>query len=95
LNPSGPYTGQLQLIPSLVSPGESTQVHWNVSNAQSCTVTGTNGDSWTGLSSPAGGETSKPITTQTIYTLSCQAYGTNPSLKESETVNVTPVYLEK
>jgi hypothetical protein len=93
-NPSGSYTGQLQLIPSLVSPNESTQVHWNVSNAQYCTVTGTNGDSWTGLSSPTGGETSKPITTQTTYTLSCTAYGNNPPVKESETVNITPAYRE-
>ena len=62
LNQSGNYTGNLQLIPYLLQSGETTQVHWNVSNAQSCTVTSTNGDSWTGPSSPTNGETSKPIT---------------------------------
>jgi hypothetical protein len=92
--PSGSYSGQLQLIPNLVSPGESTQVHWSVANAEGCTVTGTNGDSWTGLISPTNGKTSRPITAQTTYTLSCAAYGSNPPVNESKTVNVVPVYKE-
>jgi hypothetical protein len=94
-NQSGNYTGNLQLIPNLLQSGETTQVHWSVSNAQSCTVTGTNGDSWTGLSSPTNGETSKHITSQTIYTLSCTAYASNPSIDENETVNVVPTFEEK
>jgi len=94
-NQSGSYTGNLQLVPNLLQSGETTAVHWSVSNAQSCTVTGTNGDSWSGLSSPTKGETSKPITSQTIYTLACTAYGSNPNVSETATVNVTPVYEEK
>ena len=79
-NQQGEYTGDLQLVPNILQSGEVTQVHWSVSDAQSCTVTGTNGDSWTGLSSPTNGETSKPITAQTTYTLSCTAYGSNPNV---------------
>jgi len=93
-NPSGSYSGNLQLIPGLLQSGETTLVHWSVSNARSCTVTGSNGDSWSGLSSPAKGETSKPIVSQTTYTLSCTAYSTNPGVSETETVNVTPAFRE-
>ncbi len=93
-NSSGNFTGNLQLVPSIVRTGEVTQVHWNVSNAQSCTVQGTNGDSWTGLSSPTNGETSSPITAQTTYSLSCQAYAGNPNVDESMTVELTPRYEE-
>jgi hypothetical protein len=94
-NPSGGYSGNLQTTPSIVNQGGTVQVHWSVSNAQSCTVTGSNGDSWAGLSSPSGGETSKPITAQVIYTLSCPAYGSNPNLTQSVTVNITPTYQER
>ena len=93
-NPSGNYTGNLQVIPTLVQPGGTVQVYWNVANAQSCTVTGTNGDSWSGLASPTNGKTSNPITAQTTYTLSCTAYGTNPNVSETQVVNITPVYRE-
>ena len=39
--------------------------------------------------------TSSPITSQTIYTLSCTAYDGNPNMTEMQTVNVTPVFEEK
>jgi len=93
-NQNGNYTGQLQLVPSLLQRAESTHVHWSVSDAQHCTVTGTNGDYWSGLASPTSGETSNPIIAQTIYTLSCLAYGSNPSLTETQTVNVAPAFKE-
>ena len=86
--------GSLALSPDIVKSGASTKVSWNVSNAQSCTVTGTNGDSWTGLSSPSGGETSSPIKGQTTYTLSCIGYSPNPNLSQSETVGITPLFQE-
>jgi len=94
-NQSGNFTGHLQIVPNLLGKGESTQVYWNVSDAQSCQVTGSNGDSWTGLSSPTKGETSKPITSETTYTLSCTAYGSNSNVSESQAVNVTPTFEEK
>lgn len=69
-------------------------MHWNVADAEACTVTGSNGDSWNQTQSPAQGETSKPIAAQTIYTLSCQAYAGNSNLTETQTVNVVPVFKE-
>ncbi len=94
-NPPSSFTGGLQLVPNIVHPGNSMQVYWNVSNAQSCTVRGSNGDSWTGLSSPLTGATSSPITSQTTYTLTCLAYGSNPNVSQTQLVNVTPLYQEK
>ncbi|MDO8522100.1 MAG: hypothetical protein Q7S08_02315 [bacterium] len=90
------FTGHLQLLPSLLSSGDTTQVHWEVSNVTSCTVTGTNGDSWTGLSSGASGQTSSAITGQTTYTLTCAAYaGVTPAtLSEIQTVNIIPIFEE-
>ena len=93
--PSGGYTGHLQVVPTLVKQGSTVQVHWSVSNTPSCTVTGTNGDSWSGTSSPANGQTSSAIKGQTIYTLSCQGYGSNPGISESQTVNVAPSFQEQ
>ena len=93
---SSGLTGHLQLLPALVSSGATTQIHWNVDNVVSCAVSGTNGDSWTGLSSGADGKTSEPIVSQVTYTLTCNAYPgvTPPTISESETVNVIPVFQE-
>lgn len=84
-------TGHLQLIPNLIRSGATTTVDWSVSNAQSCSVQGTNGDSWNGLS---GSYSSKSVTSQTTYTLSCLAYGSNPGVDEMQIVNVVPVFKE-
>jgi len=62
---------ELRAIPSLVRRGNTTQIHWSAQNVQSCTVAGDNGDSWSGTASPVGGRTSRPITGETKYTLSC------------------------
>jgi hypothetical protein len=95
----GDFSGHLQVQPSLVIPGATVRVYWNLTNvtASSCSVTGTNGDSWTGLaSSGADGVPSSPILEQTIYTLSCnslpEAYP--PSITETETVNIIPIFQE-
>jgi hypothetical protein len=96
LVPTGNYTGALQISPNIVHPGNSVQVHWNVTDAQSCTVTGSNGDSWSGLSSPNNGETSAPIVSQITYTLSCQGYSgaAPPSIVDQEDVTITPTFKE-
>ncbi|MDO8561891.1 MAG: hypothetical protein Q7S05_03635 [bacterium] len=89
-------TGHLQPLPALVTSGDTIQVHWNVDNVTSCTVTGTNGDSWTGLSSGSAGKTSNPILGQTTFTLTCSAYPgvTPPTFSESETANIIPIFQE-
>ena len=49
-NPNN-LTGHLQTRPTIVPKGKTTRVFWNISNVSSCTVTGTNGDSWSGSTS--------------------------------------------
>ena len=95
-NPSGNLTGHLQATPNILRPGETTQLYWNVSGAQSCSVTGSNGNSWSGLASPQNGESSKPLRAQTTYTLACQGYSdaTPPSVTETVQVDMTPTFKE-
>jgi hypothetical protein len=69
----GPPTPQLQLTlsPSLVRREATTQVNWSATNVQSCKVSAPNGDTWSGLQSIIGGETSSSIKSATTYTLTC------------------------
>ncbi len=84
----------LRVIPSLVHQGDTTKVNWSSTNVQSCVVQGQNGDSWTSLLSPVGGQTSKPITGQTTYTLTCIDLS-GVSLSKQATVTVIPKFQEK
>ena len=88
-------TATLSASSSLVHSGDIATVSWTSQNVTSCTVSGTNGDSWTGLSS--SGKTSLPILAQTIYNLHCIGYvGANPSaIDKSVTVNIIPGFEEK
>lgn len=81
--------GELLATPRLVRNGETTELTWNVSDADTCTVEGSNGDSWTGIS---GTQTSSALQSQTIYTLSCSGEG--GTLIDTETVNIIPVFQE-
>ena len=94
-SPQGNIPGQnssvaIMASPSIVPSGKTTTVTWNVVNVTSCTVTSTGGDSWSGLS---GTQTSKPISNQTVFKLSCTDLGGNP-WSQSITVNVIPVFRE-
>lgn len=90
-NQSGNYTGHLQVNPKLVGGGGHTTVHWDVSNVSSCSVTGENGDSWSGAS---GSHTSGAINQQTTYTLSCAGLD-GSAVHETAIVGVLPSYQEK
>ncbi len=83
----------LRVIPSLVHQGDTTKVNWSSTNVKSCTVQGQNGDSWSGLISPLGGQTSKPITGETTYMLTCLTDTGN--LTKQATVRVIPTFEEK
>ncbi|MBI2613056.1 hypothetical protein HYW59_04620, partial [Candidatus Kaiserbacteria bacterium] len=84
----------IRAIPSLVRTGETTNLHWSASNVTACTVTGDNGDSFTGTISPEPqGQPSSPINEQTTYTLSCEDDDDN-TLTQSTTVNILPVWSE-
>lgn len=83
----------LRALPSLVRSGQTTKVHWSSQNMTSCAVTGTNGDSWSGLNSPVSGEVSGAIQSLVTYTLTCQARGS--TFTKTATVNVLPSWVEK
>ncbi len=61
---------------------------------KSCTVTGQNGDGWSALQSPLGGDLSQPITGGTTYTLSCLTQN-GTTLTKSATVRIIPSFQEK
>ncbi len=83
---------QIRAIPSIVSRGATTQVNWSAQNVDSCTVVAPNGDSWAGVSSPVGGETSSPIEERMVYTLTCEsASGTRT---RTATVDILPSWRE-
>lgn len=79
--------------PLLVRSGNTVSVSWSVDNVQACTVTGSNGDSWSGAS---GTKTSSPITGQTIYRLSCTPLvgASGSPVNQSSTVNIVPIFNE-
>ena len=74
-----------------VLTGNTVVITWNASSVSSCTVSGTNGNSWNGTS---GVETSSPITETTTYTLACLDLEDVPAPAESVTINITPVFEE-
>lgn len=101
--PTPGLTGNLQILPTIVSSGDTVKIYWNIDNVTSCTVTG-NGDSWTGASSvlapcmhDGNACVSSPIVGQTTYTLSCAAYAgaTPPTFNETKTVNIAPIFEER
>lgn len=71
----------------------TTKVNWSASNVTSCRVSAQNGDAWTGISSPVGGNISKPITAATIYTLKCIDLQ-NRTLTKTATVRILPTFQE-
>ena len=90
-------TGHLQVRPLIVANGAKAKVYWDVSNVQSCTVSGSNGDHWIGSFSGTSGTSTTPIMGRTTFTLHCVALqGASPAtLNETATVSVAPVWQEK
>lgn len=85
--------GTLATKPSLVRKRDTVKVIWTVEDATSCTVTGTNGDSWTATASPAGGYTSSQILQKTTYTIHC--VGSGGTLDASASVTIIPEFQER
>ena len=56
-------------------------------------MTAANGDRWNTLVSVLGGNTSKPITAATTYTLKCLDLQ-NQTLTKTATVNILPTFQE-
>ncbi len=76
--------------PALVKKGDTTNLTWEVNNAESCLVSGDNGDVW---STARGNVTSVEINKETIYTLTCQGRN-GDTLEQSVTVRVVPNWQE-
>jgi len=89
--------GSLRAIPTLLRSGDTAQVYWRARNVASCTVTGTNGDSWTASSSGEAGRTSSPITQRTTFTRVCQALpeAAVSTIGGTAVVNVVPSFDEQ
>ena len=87
----------LKAVPLLVHSNDVTSVSWTAFNVTSCSVHGTNGDSWDAKTSGTHGETSSPITGQTIYKLHCigYQYAYPPTVDKSVTVNLIPRFNEQ
>lgn len=81
--------GSLRAVPSIVQIGGSATVSWDVIRANSCEVTGTNGEAWSGVS----GSEPTTIPTRTTFTLICS--GAGGSLTQQATVNILPVWNEQ
>jgi hypothetical protein len=80
----------IRAAPALVRTGETTNITWGSSNSSSCSVSGTNGDSWSGKN---GSETTSEITTQTTYTLICTGLDSS-EVTDTAIVNVIPIFEE-
>jgi hypothetical protein len=89
-NPQPAATINFSVAPLLVRKGETVQVTWTTTNAASCTVTSTNGASWSGIS---GTQTSSGIQAQTVFTIRCVSLS-GPVVTKTATVNIIPVFCE-
>ncbi len=85
-------TGTLTVKPALVKSGTPTKVSWNVSGVESCDVTGSNGDEWSGATT--GAFDSSPIIAHTRYSLVCPL-GDGESLTSQASVDIIPTFQEQ
>ncbi len=74
-----------------VQSGNSVVITWSATGVNSCSVTGTNGDSWSGIS---GSQNTSDIFEQVIYTLSCLDVEDHATTPQSVTVSLSPIFQE-
>jgi hypothetical protein len=88
VEPPVSFVTALKAVPSIVKSGDTTTLYWDVNNAQpnSCTVSGSDGETFSGASSGPSGVKTSPITQSTTFTLTCT--GLN-NVKYSQTVKVS------
>lgn len=84
--------GSLVVKPTLVHPGDTVAVTWTATGVLDCTVTGTNGDTWTGLLNST--KTSGAIRAQTTYSLRCPT-SDGAAITASTMVNIIPSFQEQ
>lgn len=86
----GDVAADISVMPTFTRSGGVTFVRWLSTEAHSCTLTGTNGDTWSAL---WGEEETSPITQETDYTLSCQGFD-GSTVTDTATVRITPEWEE-
>ena len=77
--------------PVFVQFGNSALITWSAEAVNSCSVNGTNGDSWTGIS---GSESTSAISGETTYTLTCLDVEDHATDPQSVTVSLVPIFEE-
>ena len=82
-----------------VRPSGMTTIYWYIPNVTSCTLTGSNGDTYTPTvvsNTAQGSYTTTGITSKTTYTMTCIKVGNTAwnSSNNSVTITITPQYQE-
>jgi hypothetical protein len=98
--PPEPEVVTWSVAPKLVHKDDSVTVSWTVRNVSTCTVTGTNGDTWTvaAAGSPRTSQAvrlSSGIVAQTTFTLHCTPYPGASWTDRTAKVNVVPAFKEE
>lgn len=88
--PIPPPTLDWSVTPVIVPKGQTTHVTWTSTHTSDCRVSGTNGDSWTGIT---GDTQSGPIQNQTVFTIVCTGLD-GSTIQKQATVNIIPVFQE-
>jgi hypothetical protein len=94
-----PATSSLTGSPGQVVKGKTAELTVNATNVNSCTLTGTNGNTWTILPDALGNIVNAKRTTSalfgmTIFTLDCFDFGNNPLPSKKFTVRIAPTFDE-
>ncbi len=100
---------EIAAVPALLRDGDVTEVRWNSRETTSCSVSGDNGDAWSPVTEvtdadgnvitqadarTAGQEDSSPITSRTVYTLTCTAFD-GSTVTDTAVVDRIPVWNEQ
>ena len=84
-------TMSISANPIRVRVGDTTVITWSAGSVNSCSVSGTNGDSWQGTS---GSQNTSAISEQVVYTLSCLDVENSTTNPKSVTISLIPVFEE-
>ena len=89
-NDYGTIAAKITARPTLVRKDGRSVIRWNSYEMSSCTVTGTNGDSWTGT---VGEKISRAIVGRVTYTLNCIGFD-GRTMSDSVVVSISPTVQE-
>ncbi|MEK7628675.1 MAG: hypothetical protein AAB421_04655 [Patescibacteria group bacterium] len=92
--PPPPPTGNITVTPDLIRKSATTQVSWSATDVSSCSVTGSNGDTWSVGSGTLTTQTSTTLTRTTEYVLTCPALD-GSTFRDTATVTTAPEFRER